>query len=430
MSVLAIRAHALQAALSTLPYHLIYGAPSPCWGLRYHVAFNVIRAILRSTHGLTIEDFQRISGAEAKVHSNALIIGVSISEQSADENVAIIKQAIRQLGDISDLPPFNTSELPAEWIAPNLNSIDNKQATYEDVCNACTSSKVILYFQGGAYIVNSKGHRPMLRRISKYTNSRLISVSYRLAPQNQFPHALLDALQAYEYLLHPPSGSIHEAVDPSDIYVAGDSAGGGLALALLLTLQTQSKYPLPGGLILLSPWLDITHSWPSCQKPLDTDYLHDLTNSIGRARYSPAWPAGVTRFSFYSDAPLHPLVSPVLGQISSYIPLLFIVGDGEYLRDESVWFAKQAIAKNRNIQLYSYESMSHVFPIFQHHLSDLAMEHIAAFVGDSSSKTKCCYVACNGAESDIIENNTTSAEVTARMTAVVHRRRQELSRLS
>ena len=430
MSVLVIRAHALGAALSTLPYHLIYGAPSPCWGLRYHIAFNVIRAILRSTHSLTIEDFQRISGAEVKVHPNALIISVTISEQTADENIDIVKQAIRQLGDMTDLPPFDSSELLAEWIAPNVNSIDNKRATYEHVRNACTSSKVILYFQGGAYIVNSKGHRPMLRRISKYTNSRLISISYRLAPQKQFPHALLDALQAYDYLLHPPSGSLHDAVDPSDIYVAGDSAGGGLALALLLTLQTQSKYPLPGGLVLLSPWLDITHSWPSCQKPLATDYLHDVTNSIGRARISPAWPAGATSFSFYSDAPLHPLVSPVLGQISSNIPLLFIIGDGEYLRDENIWFAKQAIAKNKNIRLYSYESMSHVFPIFQHHLSDMAMEHIAAFVGNSSPKTKCCYIACNGTESEIIEDNTTSAEATARMNAVVHRRRAELSRLS
>lgn len=94
-------------------------------------------------------------------------------------------------------------------------------------------------------------------------HGRCFAVNYRKAPQYPFPCAIQDCLAAYLYLVKPPPGAPHRPVDPKSIVLAGDSAGGGLCLALLQILRDTPGLELPAGAALLSPWSDLTHSFPS-----------------------------------------------------------------------------------------------------------------------------------------------------------------------
>lgn len=91
---------------------------------------------------------------------------------------------------------------------------------------------------------------------------RAFAVNYRKAPQYPFPCALQDALAAYLYLLYPPPEAKHRPVPPGQIVIAGDSAGGGLTLALLCVIR-DSGLPMPSGAVAISPWSDLTHCFPS-----------------------------------------------------------------------------------------------------------------------------------------------------------------------
>lgn len=101
---------------------------------------------------------------------------------------------------------------------------------------------------------------------------RAFAINYRKAPQFPFPCALQDALAAYLFLIRPPPNAGHEAIDPSQIVLAGDSAGGGLALALLQVLRDVGIQQ-PSGAALISPWCDLTHSFPSFMENAESDFL-------------------------------------------------------------------------------------------------------------------------------------------------------------
>lgn len=117
---------------------------------------------------------------------------------------------------------------------------------------------------GGAYYWGSiNTHRYTIWRHARKMHGRCFAINYRKAPQYPFPCAIQDCLAAYLYLVNPPPGAPHLPVDPKSIVLAGDSAGGGLCLALLQILRDTPGLKLPAGAVLLSPWSDLTHSFPS-----------------------------------------------------------------------------------------------------------------------------------------------------------------------
>lgn len=141
------------------------------------------------------------------------------------------------------------------------------------------SNRVMLYLHGGAYFFGSVDtHRYMLQRHARKLKGRVFAPDYRLAPQFPFPCGLQDALASYLWLL-----KMH---DPKEIILAGDSAGGGLALSMLVIMRDQG-IPLPAGAILISPWVDLTHSFPSIVEDNPGDYIPPYG-----FRYKPstAWP--------------------------------------------------------------------------------------------------------------------------------------------
>ncbi|GJN91644.1 hypothetical protein Rhopal_004667-T1 [Rhodotorula paludigena] len=130
---------------------------------------------------------------------------------------------------------------------------------------------VVLAIHGGAHFFGSTNtHRYWYWRLARKTGGRVFSIDYRLSPQFPFPCALHDCLAAYLYLIKPPPEAKHRAVDPSRLTICGDSAGGNLALALLCLLR-DTGLPQPAGAMLISPWGDLTHSFPSILENTETD---------------------------------------------------------------------------------------------------------------------------------------------------------------
>ncbi|UZJ52784.1 hypothetical protein CBS101457_002104 [Exobasidium rhododendri] len=133
--------------------------------------------------------------------------------------------------------------------------------------------RVMYYIHGGGYYFGSTStHRLMVTRFARKIGGRAFAVAYRLSPQYPWPCPVQDILAGYLYLIDPPPEARHTAIDPSHIVIAGDSAGGGLVLALLGILR-DLKLPMPSGAVLLSPWCDMTHSFPSILQNTDTDII-------------------------------------------------------------------------------------------------------------------------------------------------------------
>lgn len=206
-----------------------------------------------------------------------------------------------------------------------------------------TDAATILYFHGGGYVFGNPGtHRHHLARLAHATKSRVYAPRYRLAPMHKFPAAVEDATSAYRALV--ASGTA-----PSDIIVAGDSAGGGLALALLLTLRDGGE-PLPVGGIVLSPYTDLNHTSYTIVTNANTDYLpiHEL--STPNLHY-----ADPTQLD-------NPLVSPVNADLSGLPPMLVFVGGAEMLLDDAVRLKANAERDGVEMTLIIEPEMIHVWP--------------------------------------------------------------------
>ncbi len=223
----------------------------------------------------------------------------------------------------------------------------------------------ILYFHGGAYITGSPAtHRRFVARLTWITRARSFLADYRLAPQHKFPDALEDAEAAYDAL-------IELGVQPARLFVAGDSAGGGLACALLQRLRDTGR-PLPAGTILFSPYTDLEHTAPSIRANARTDYL-----PVGE-------PGAVNRFYVGDADPRDPLISPIYGDYRNVTPLLVCAGGKEMILDDSVRLVEKARRDGAEVTFHIEEDMFHVWPAFlpNHPATRRTMTRVAGFVLD------------------------------------------------
>ncbi|GBE80022.1 alpha/beta-hydrolase [Sparassis crispa] len=132
---------------------------------------------------------------------------------------------------------------------------------------------VMLYVHGGAYFWGSiNTHRYQIIHYARKMKGRAFTVNYRKAPQYPWPCPLQDVLAAYFYLINPPPNVVHKPVSPSKIVFIGDSAGAGLCISILTVLRDMGL-PQPAGAVLISPWVDLTHSFPSVMKNAETDII-------------------------------------------------------------------------------------------------------------------------------------------------------------
>ena len=204
--------------------------------------------------------------------------------------------------------------------------------------------EIVLYFHGGGYALGSSiTHRDFGWRLSAAAGARVFMLDYRRAPEHPYPAAIDDAVAAYKWLLA-------NGFSPSSISVGGDSAGGGLAVAMLLRLRDEGVV-LPKTAVLLSPWLDLTHSSGSFSRNEATD----LILSAARLQEFADWYLGD------GASADDPLVSPIFADLHGLPPMLIQVGDVEMLLDDSITFAEKAKAAGVDVTLDVWEEMFHVW---------------------------------------------------------------------
>jgi acetyl esterase/lipase len=184
--------------------------------------------------------------------------------------------------------------------------------------------------------------RELSSRLARMGGVRGLSAAYRLAPEHTFPAAVEDAVTAYRWLLE-------QGVAAGNVIVSGASAGGGLALALLLAAREQGL-PLPAGAVVLSPWVDLTQSG-------ETFATHAAADPVISKAY-------LDRFAgmYLGDAdPMQPLASPVFGELAGLPPVLIQVGGAETMLDESRRFAAKARQAGVEVRLDEWPEMVHVW---------------------------------------------------------------------
>lgn len=230
------------------------------------------------------------------------------------------------------------------------------------------SSRVILYLHGGGYAIGStRTHLELAARIARAAKSQMLMVDYRLAPEHPYPAGLNDALKAYQYLLS-------ERISPDKIVIAGDSAGGGLAIALLQTLRNK-QMPMPAAAVCLSPWLDLSCSISSLAKTLKNDPLI----SPKRIRFFAKHYAG-------SNDRTQPGMSPFFGELDNLPPMLIQVGGDEILLPECTLFTKRANKLGSMVELQVWPGMFHVWQFAASILPEgrQAIQKIGSFIRKAS----------------------------------------------
>ncbi|MCK1624247.1 alpha/beta hydrolase [Bradyrhizobium sp. 160] len=212
---------------------------------------------------------------------------------------------------------------------------------------AARPDKAILYLHGGGFRIGSiASHRDLIARIAQTSSCRVLAINYRLAPEHRFPAALDDTLTAYRYLLD-------QGLRPADIALAGDSAGGKLALAAMLALRDRGE-TLPAAAALMSPWTDLAATGASYESRAEVDPIHQRAMILALAK----------NYLGADGDPRHPLASPLYARLSGLPPLLIQVGDRETVQDDSTAFAAKAKAVGVNIDLQVWSGMIHVFQMF------------------------------------------------------------------
>lgn len=224
--------------------------------------------------------------------------------------------------------------------------------------------RIVFFVHGGGYVVCSpRTHRPLTSRLSLALNATTYVPHYRLAPEHVFPAGLNDVVAAYK-------GMLAKGINPANVTVMGDSAGGGLALAMTLALRDQ-QVALPAKLVLISPWTDLTLSGETLRSKDSADPMLTWKWITGK---TPLYTGGVTDTR-------HPLVSPLFADLRGLPPTLVQVGSEEILLSDSERLAERAAEAGWDLQLNVWEGMWHDFQMLGSMLpeADAAIADIARF---------------------------------------------------
>jgi epsilon-lactone hydrolase len=254
---------------------------------------------------------------------------------SRDEDVATSRARTERV-------PFRAKLAPGWRITPAINGEWIEPAAPDHAAR----TRCILYFHGGAYIaMSARTHRCLTSRLACWSDARLFALNYRLAPEHPFPAALDDALEAWQAI-------IAAGTSPSRIVVAGDSAGGGLALALLIALRDAGR-ELPAAAILFSPWTDLAATGESI-----------VGNDAADPMFVGSWIGRHAQYYLGNTPATNPLASPVYADLTGLPPLLIQVSDCEVLLDDSRRVEDNARRVGVNAKLRIWHEVSHGWQMF------------------------------------------------------------------
>lgn len=241
---------------------------------------------------------------------------------------------------------------------------DMLQGEWVYVNRAHMKKYVILYCHGGGYSTGSRLYaRTLTGKLAMSTSMDVLSFDYRLAPEHPYPAALEDAMKAWDYLMLLGYGA-------RDVILAGDSAGGNLALALTLKLRKEKRL-LPRGLVLMSPWTDLTSSGQSHKTKAQID---PVLNAAYLAEM-------IHNYAAQEDL-TNPLISPLFGEYEGFPPTCIQVGENEVLQDDAKMLYQKLLKANVSVRLDIFPGMWHVFQMSPFKTAYEAMDRNAEFIYD------------------------------------------------
>jgi len=271
----------------------------------------------------------------------------AILRQSAFPPGSDVNEQRRQLRELLSAQP-----LPADVTvtAAVLGGVPTAEITVDGI----EPRHLVLYFHGGVYVMGDAFlAADLASQVGRRTGAKVISVDYRLAPEHPYPAAVDDALTAYEAL-------VHNGAAPADIVFAGESAGGGLAIATLVNAR-EHGLPLPAAAFVMSPYVDLTLAGESMVTKRKADPL-----------MSPqALHARVTDYTSGHDAALG-LISPIFAELSGLPPLIIQAGTHEVLLDDAIRLARQAATADVEVTLDITPRVPHVFQAYYPILDEAA----------------------------------------------------------
>ena len=260
--------------------------------------------------------------------------------------------------------PADGAPVPAEWVEPE------RPAASSGVREERLPRRTVLYLHGGAYLFCSpRTHRGITAFLARSVPARVLVPDYRLAPEHPFPAALEDALACYRWLLS-------REIAAREIVLAGDSAGGGLTLAVLLALKDGGE-PLPAAAACLAPWTDLAATGDSVRSNSASDaWVYGEAVALGARLYLGSTPA------------THPLASPLYGELAGLPPLLIHVSASELLRDDGLRLAERARRAGVPVRLRMWSGLPHVWQGFAPFIPEAreSLEEIAAFLAAPQSR--------------------------------------------
>ncbi|HXC81612.1 MAG TPA: alpha/beta hydrolase [Trebonia sp.] len=271
----------------------------------------------------------------------------AILRQSAfpvDSDVGELRRLLRELTSAQPLPADVTVTAAA------LGGVPTADITLDGI----EPRHVVLYFHGGVYVLGDAFQAAGLAsQIGRRTGAKVISVDYRLAPEHPYPAAVDDALAAYEALLRGGTA-------PSDITFAGESAGGGLAVATMVNARDHGL-PLPAAAFVMSPYADLTLAGATIETKREVDPVLSRENLQARV---PDYTSG-------QDAAIG-LISPVFADLSGLPPLIIQAGTHEVLLDDAIRLARQAAVADVDVTLDITPGVPHVFQAYYPILDEAA----------------------------------------------------------
>src|SRR4051794_17524304 len=272
---------------------------------------------------------------DAILRKSAFPVGSTVDEQ---------RRLLRELLSAQPLPADVTVTAAA------LGGVPTAEITVDGI----EPRHVVLYFHAGVYAMGDAAlTADLASQVGRRTGAKGISVDYRLAPEHPYPAAVDDAFAAYEALLN-------NAIAPSDIAFAGESAGGGLAIATLVNARDHGL-PLPAAAFVMSPYADLTLAGTTMETRRELDPL------LSREALQPR----VTDYAAGQDAALG-LISPIFADLSGLPPLIIQAGTHEVLLDDAVRLAQQAVTADVQVTLDITPGVPHVFQAYYPILDEAA----------------------------------------------------------
>lgn len=299
-----------------------------------------------------------MSSWQNRVLSRVITLRIKRKPSGDDaRNVALIRAKLHRM------PFYAQPTIPAGLIVEWVDGGDSKGEWLEWRSQA-RATPTVLYLHGGGYVACTPvTHRPITVALTTLLRGRVYCPDYRLAPEHRFPAAVDDAVAAYRLLLD-------EGIDPRHIVIAGDSAGGGLALATLIALR-EGGAPLPAAAVCLSPWTDLAGTGESLVTNTDRDAMF-YGDGVRQA----------SRVYLGDTPPEHPLASPLYADLTGLPPLRLYVSECEVLRDDSTRLVERARKAGVTAELVMEPDLPHVWPIFQRFLPEgrRTLRDMAAFI--------------------------------------------------